>query len=242
MIRQVKKLFRSAGFDIVKSNKNKLSNRDLFEHDVKVFIKNSNPVIFDVGANKGQSIDFYKELFPSASIYSFEPNQKLYNDLKEKYGGKDIVQVFPCALGEHVQHKEFIIYENNELSSFKPIEISSQNPFVNEKVSEKDQVEVDTLDQFLFKRNIKHIDLLKIDTQGYELEVLKGATASLDRGIINNIYLELNLINMYEGQSNYIDILNFLHQKRFQLCGFYELNRPDLFIKWTNAFFRRVDA
>lgn len=242
MIKLLKRLFRKVGFDVIRMPKHQLCNRDLFEHDVKVLIKQKRPFIIDVGANKGQSIDFFKKQFPDAFIYSFEPNPQLYTSLCNQYRQYNNIRVYPFALGDVIEEKELYIYTNNELSSLKKMDITPINPFSSEGISKIEQTKVVSLDEFLAEKNISIVHLLKIDTQGYEMEVLKGCVKSLQNGVIQNIYLELNFISIYENQSNYLDILDFLGRFNFQIVGLYELNRPEFCIRWANAFFKQVYA
>ena len=239
MLQIIKKKLRKLGFDIVRMNSDKFSNRDLYEHDIRVIVKQNNPVVFDIGANKGQSILTYKGLFKEAEIFSFEPNPLLFSGLKNQFSSDSKVHLYQDALGEQKGNNEFIIYENNELSSFKSIEVNSVNPFSNEQINSKIIVKTNTLDEFVLEHGVKKIDILKIDTQGYELEILKGATNCLKNGIIENIYLELNFIEMYKNQSNYLDILQLLNGFDYMLVGLYELNRPEYYISWSNALFRK---
>ena len=228
------------GFDIVSNTKNKLSNRDLIEHDIRVIVKGPRPVIFDVGANKGQSISFYRSLFSDATIYSFEPNTELYELLATTYKGHTDTVVSNIALGESKGSNEFIIFENNELSSFKPMDPNSLNPFSNTKVGHKTNIAVNTLDSYLQENNITEISLLKIDTQGYELEILKGSIESLQKGAIKHIYLELSLVPLYKGQSDYLEVIGLLYKYNYQLVGLYEMHRTNNYIEWTNALFTLV--
>lgn len=241
MIRFVKKAMRSFGFDLVKMQGNRLCNRDLFEHDVRVFIPENNPVIFDVGANKGQSIRFFKEIFKAATIYSFEPNSALYTSLLSLYGNRSDIRLYPYALGEGSGVMDLIVYANNELSSLKRIERNTVNPFSDEPIKQEEKIAIESIDDFVATNGIKKIDLLKIDTQGYELEVLKGAANSLKSGMIRNLYIELNFISIYENQSDYVEIIELLRSQHYILAGLYELNRPEHYLRWANAFFKKIN-
>lgn len=240
IVKELKKTFRSLGFDIVSSKRNKLSNRDMIDHDICVVVNTNSPVIFDVGANKGQSIELYSRLFTDATIYSFEPNPGLYKTLAERFKDNHKVHVSPVALGETDGSNEFIVFENNELSSFKHMEVNTFNPFSGEKIDSKPVVEITTLDSYVQKNAIPGITLLKIDTQGYELEILKGSIQRLSAGVIQHIYLEICLVPLYKGQSNYIDIFRLLQQYGYQLVGIYEMRRYNNFIEWANALFTLV--
>lgn len=240
MMQWLKSKFRYLGFDIVKMNKKSLSNRDLYEHDLKAVITSSAPIIFDVGANKGQSIEVFMRLFPTSTIYSFEPNESLYKKLKEQYKNNANVHLYCAALGSKEEIKKFSIYKTTELSSFHEVSDNELNPFKDEQVDKIVSSEVWTFDHFLINKGISHIDLLKIDTQGYEMEVIFGATSALTKGLVQHLYLELNFIDLYKDQSNPLRIIEFLLDRGYGLVGLYDLNRPEKYIRWANGLFRLI--
>ena len=73
-----------------------------------------------------------------------------------------------------------------------------------------------TLDQYIHEKKITNIDLLKIDTEGHELNVLKGVEKSLDKKMVKYILLEANLTKMYKNY-NIEDIENFLQRKYYKI-------------------------
>ena len=101
------------GFKLVK--KSTTDYNDLDEM-TKVLTKNSEPVIFDVGANKGQSIKRYKKLFKNSIIHSFEPNIDEINNLKKEYNNKKEIFLNNYAVGEKEGNLEFNINAASGLS------------------------------------------------------------------------------------------------------------------------------
>ena len=238
IVRYIKQITRALGFDIVRYKKEKLSNRDLIEHDLKVFLSSHSKLsIIDVGANKGQSIDLFRRNFKHASIYSFEPSKKMYQFLINKYKDQSITKIFNFALGENIDEKEFLNFENNELSSFLSMSESESNPFRMAGILDKEIVSIITLDSFIQDNNIKEVDLLKVDTQGYDLEVLRGCRNALSGNRIRLILLEVNFLEMYDKQCSFFELYNFLKQYNFELVDFYDKTRPKKYIEWTNALF-----
>lgn len=237
----IKARLRLLGVDIVKFNKSTLSNRDLYEHDLKVMIQRNNPVVFDVGANNGQSIEVFLKIFKNPHVFSFEPNHKLYKILHNKYKNNPHVYIFPDALGSEKGKKTLYVYKADVLSSLKPIEQNIANPFNNEILDDTLTCDVVSLDTFVESNNITCIDLLKIDTQGYEFEVLSGAKNSLRAGLIKSIYIEINFVELYKDQSPPLLIFDLLFSLKFKLVGLYDLDRPNKYIRWCNALFTLVD-
>ena len=114
-----------------------------------------------------------------------------------------------------------------------------ENRFRDMKVERKETVRIKTLDWFLEQNRISRVDLLKSDTQGYDLRVLAGASESLRRGLINNVLVELNFVRMYAGQSEPDDILNFLAQHGLFLVDYYEKVRQSQTLAWCTALFTK---
>ena len=213
----------------------RLTNFDL-NFDLTVIIPEKSPVCIDIGANKGQTIDKFTTIFNSPYIYAFEPSTEVFKKLHETYSSSEI-KIINVAMGDHEGKKEFINYMNPALSSFLKIDKNKQNVFSNQKEINREIVQIETIDSFLNKEKIEIVHLLKSDTQGYELEVLKGALNSLRDGKIKNILVELNFIPMYEKQANYQEIIAFCENLGFQLINFYEIVRIENTIAWCTALF-----
>ena len=91
---------------------------------------------------------------------------------------------------------------------------------------------VRTIDDYCAEHDIKAIDILKTDTQGYDLEVLKGAENILESRRIHLVYTEINLSTMYEGQASFDEIYRFLSDRDFTLVSVYELHA-----RWMDCLF-----
>lgn len=211
------------GFKLVK--KSTTDYNDLDEM-TKVLTKNSEPVIFDVGANKGQSIKRYKKLFKNSIIHSFEPNIDEINNLKKEYNNKKEIFLNNYAVGEKEGNLEFNINAASGHSSFydlipnttwikkrsRTIKIESQD-YTIKKVS----ADIITLDNYAEKNKIKSIDILKIDTQGYEDKVLEGARNLLKNNKIKLIQVELIFSEIYKKSLQIYDIEKTLGPNGYKL-------------------------
>ena len=91
-------------YQIIKIRKKKY--RD-FDQILKKILKKNNNIIFDIGANKGQSLYRYKKLFDKSNFYSFEPSVEAFKVLKSKYGNSNDVKLFNTALGSKKKKKLF---------------------------------------------------------------------------------------------------------------------------------------
>lgn len=165
-------------------------------------------LIFDIGANVGQSIDAFRKVFPDSNIVSFEPNQEIFNLLKKNWGGVDSVSLHQFAVSSKSGICKFHVTNVPEASSLlvpdpKLMKLSVENKYGFKEVN----VDCITLDKFCNINKIKHIDLLKIDVQGAELEVLKGAVSLLESQSVDVIFVEVNFAETYTGQVDLKDLL-----------------------------------
>jgi len=176
--------------------------------------------IFDVGANVGQTAIQCAKDFPNAKIYSFEPISKTYQTLVANTEKYPTVICKNLAFGDNPGNLEINIFddENSELNS-----LVSTNMNLNEN-SKKEVIKVDTIDQFLTENNILEIDLLKIDTEGFEINVLNSATKSFNNNKIKLIFIEVGLDNeINKRHQNILDIQSYLNQKNFVFVGIYNI-------------------
>ena len=100
-------------------------------------------------------------------------------------------------------------------------------------------MKTETLDRFIAAEKIDKIDLLKIDTQGFDLDVLQGAEQALSDELVSNVLVELNFIKMYQGQSSAEEINTYLNKYGFFLVDYYEKVRRSNTIGWCTALFSR---
>ncbi|QFY88664.1 FkbM family methyltransferase [Magnetovirga frankeli] len=177
-----------------------------------------NPIVFDVGANEGQSIEKYHQLCTSATIYSFEPNPLAWDKLQESYGHNSKVKLFKKGLNEQSGLCSFFVTRELSASSLFQPEVKLQRLSKDRKYDfEEIKVDCITLDKFSIMFGIDQIDILKIDVQGAELNVLKGACNLLSRGSISVIFLEITFAETYVNQMQLIDLLSFIEQHNYKI-------------------------
>jgi FkbM family methyltransferase len=220
------------------SNYPNIVNGHKLEDDLRIVLPQANPVCFDIGANRGQTIELLQDCLNQPIIHSFEPASTTYAELTGKSFGPR-VQCHRLALGDQVGVAKFRNYKVSELSSFLPMNPDKrENFFAGEEVVSVESVPVDTLDNFCSARAVDRIDLLKIDTQGFELPVLNGAAELFKNGKIGAVLLELNFATLYEGQSDPLAILQLLRTCQMRLVDYYETERINgKEISWTTALF-----
>lgn len=185
---------------ILKYQDMSISGEEYFLKDVlfNYFEKNNiqEPILLDVGANIGDYSFELSKIFPNAKIYSFEPNPSSYKILVKNVKGFDNLKCFNIGLGSQSGEMKIFTYkgdtETQHASLFEKVllDLHKNNDLVSFNV------EIDSIDNFCKSTSLGKIDFLKIDTEGYELEVLKGALALIKEKKIEFIQFEFNEMNI----------------------------------------------
>lgn len=223
----VKKVFDKLGYTISKkTNEDEIKILSLDEiYSLKM---KQNPLIFDIGANEGQSIERFKKIFESPIIHAFEPNLNGYEKLKSKFNNNSNIVINNIGIGDKEEIKEFNITAHSRNSSFiqpklntKWINLRSKQAKINQEnyVVSKQNVKIDTIDNYCLKNKIEHIDLIKIDTQLYEDKVLEGCQNLLRNGNIDAIELEITFSKVYEKYFSFSDIEKYLIPNNFRFSA-----------------------
>jgi FkbM family methyltransferase len=200
----------------------RMAIRDRFA-DIKHHIPDENPVIVDGGAFVGFTIEKFLGIFDKPKIHAFEPIPDLAQSLNQKYSTRG-VHIYQAALGSKNERIPFNIVNAAQSSSvLQPGHWVRK--YHGEKMDIRETIEVESVRlDTIMKR--KKIDILKLDLQGFELEALKGAGRKLY--YIRLITVEVEFVELYEGQPLFSQIESFLRNHRFRLFNLYELwTHPD---------------
>ncbi len=212
-------------------------------HDLAALLPHDGPVCLDVGANEGQTIALLQRTLTNPRIQAFEPSAKTFRSLESKAGSfAPGVSLYNFAFGDRECSRELIRYSTSELSSFLALDADHENRFRDVPVESREMVRVRTVDGFAAEERLAVIDLLKVDTQGTDLLVLRGAATSLSSGLVRHVLVELNFVRMYEGQNDALDLLHFLKQRGLHLVDLYEKMYHASTLAWCTALFARRDA
>jgi FkbM family methyltransferase len=232
--RQINRVLRTFGYTLSRYT----PGRDWLG-DVKYFLKDRpTPLILDVGANRGQSVDQFKKAFPGAIIHSFEPSPTTYAMLSSHCKGIPNTSTWNYGVGSQPGSMPLLENTDSEMSSFlEPSEFA----FEKGRTKQVTQVKVVTLDAFTAEHGMDFVDLLKVDTQGFELEVFKGATRLMNENKIALLLFEFNFSDMYKGQPSFHAVYDFLHHHNFSLVTFYQLFYQKKLVSWTDMLFINRD-
>jgi len=174
--------------------------------------------IFDVGANSGQTAQKFNTYFPKAKIYCFEPVNETYNILKKTVSNNQHINTFRIALGNSNETAPITVYDDALVLS------SLNKKIIDERKGRQENIEVKKGDTFCIENNIFSIDLLKIDTEGYELEVISGFSDMINNNNIKSIYCEIGFNKLNQRNTFFSEILEFLTHLGFNFYGLYEIN------------------
>jgi FkbM family methyltransferase len=197
-------------------------------------ILDGNPLqtVFDVGANVGQTALYFNKHFPNANIYSFEPVKGTFDTLKSNVGNLNNVQCFQYALGS--KNEKISIYLTDDPNS------QTNSLIAREGKTRTELIEVQTLDSFSHAQNIDGIDILKTDTEGFDLEVLKGGIEKIQERKIKFILSEATFYLPDKTHTQFLPLLEFLFPLGFRFYNIYETCYNTNLAKgvmFTNALF-----
>ena len=190
--------------------------------------RKSDIIVVDVGSHHGESIERFRGLFPNCTVHSFEPDSDNFSVLQEKFGNDDKIFLNNCGIGDEKGELTFHRYAKSDVSSF--VEIDKNSPWTKIRSAQSNtnpeefetktyQVPVTTLDQYMEENQIEHVDLLKMDTQGFEDKALKGAFGALKNKQFDYIELELIVKSPYVQSLLFKDIENILVPVGYQMYG-----------------------
>jgi FkbM family methyltransferase len=200
--------------------------------DMRRITGTEQPVVFDVGANVGQSIRRFRTYFEAPVIHAFEPSSETFARLSENVTDVPDLRLNNLALGPTVGTAEFIENTSPVMSSLLEF-----GPDCWGEVKRRTTVTVSTLDAYCAEHDVARIDILKVDTQGFELEVLRGGEALFGGSRIGLIYMEIIFSHLYEGVPALDEVYRFLLDRGFVLVSFYECHHRNERAGWVDAMF-----
>jgi len=194
-------------------------------------------VIFDVGANEGWFFHCWTDWCPPAEVHAFEPAEEAFTrskiyDAPNIHLNRVAVGRTPGKLPLHVLSESTV--SNSLLApvdeTWREIGYHTGEVFMRE-------VDVITLDDYARRNAIESVYLIKIDVQGFELEVLEGAAEVLQR--TDYVFVEAALRPLYEGAPRFTAVYDFLADHGFHLMTLRAWHRGNNVLVETDMLFRR---
>ena len=171
--------------------------------------------VLDVGANRGQFALLAATRFPRARIICFEPLGTARATIDRLFTDDNRVDVVGAAVAASARSSHLFVSRSDDSSSLLAPTDLQTSIFRATEVVEEIRVATERLDVLLDRDSIVRPTLLKIDVQGAELEVLRGATGVLDD--VDTILVECSFAEFYSGQPAADDVIRFLHRRGFRL-------------------------
>lgn len=199
--------------------------------------------VFDVGANEGMTTTKLLEHFPRATVHAFEPHPETFKRYQSRLQGDARVRATQTAVGATVGEVMLTLCATSVMHSLLP-------RTARFKGAERGQITVPcvTLDKYCADKGISQVDVLKSDTQGFELEVLRGAKTLLERKAIRYIAIEMILVELYEGQCSFEALYVELKRHGYALVGLYDQVRMNkafedsAILQWCDGLFAATNA
>jgi len=189
--------------------------------------------VFDVGANRGQTVEALLKFAPDAAIHSFEPGSKVFEELQQAYGDRRNVRLHRMALGSKTEQRSMQIRDDSLLNTL----VSSTAGAAG---ASTETIEISTVDEIAALNGISHLDLLKMDVQGWEMEVIRGASSLIANQNVMFIFAEVTFSANESEMQQFGEFHDCMTRNDFTLCGFYEPMRygpRKEFILFSNALY-----
>jgi FkbM family methyltransferase len=190
-------------------------------------------IIFDVGANVGNITKRFARCYPESQIYSFEPVAETYQELCRNTARISNVTRINAACGVTAETRQIAVQRDSEWNSLVPQLNRGETAgaaFVN--------VSVTTIDNFCRDKSILHVDLIKTDTEGFDLEVLQGAREMLSSGSVSVVLSEAGFSKSDLRHTYFFDLFTLLTGYGFKFIGLYNGVLGAVGLDFCNAMFR----
>lgn len=193
--------------------------------------KEKSPVIFDIGGGQGTTLALFLEQLPNSNIHLFEPIAANFKIIEKEFGQKPNVSLHQLAAGKKNEKRTIHIADRVTSSSLHTL-----NPEAHEadsylaqalRPSGKEEISVIRLEVYLEK--YQQIDLLKLDVQGFELNVLEGCGELLKR--VRYVLLEVSNHHGYKEAALYYELDAYLRNQGFQLADIFPGIKAKGFLK-----------
>ena len=213
------------------------------ERLVQLLGRHAITLVIDVGANEGQYGESLRRDGYSGRIVSFEPGAGAHEALAKRSQPDPEWDVAPrLALGATAGRAQLKTSNRSDMDSLLPVTSATREAFPKLRAKGEETVEIVRLDAVmddLVAPAAEERVFLKIDTQGYEEHVLAGAEKIIDR--ISGLQVEMSLLPLYEGEADYLAVLNKIHALGFSpylLIGGFFSRSLERQLQFDGVFFR----
>lgn len=196
------------------------------------------PIIFDVGAHHGESVDEFRSLFPQSLIYSFEPFNESYFQLRHHTESDPLTSTFNFGLSNEDSLQKFFSNSSSATNSLLSTDTKGGETWDEGMLDTKEIIELEfrTLDSILNENDINHINILKLDVQGAEHLVIEGGKLAIKERKIDIIYSEIIIQPTYNNQKRLDEAFKIFYDCGYDLHNIYNCSLT------KNGKLRQIDA
>lgn len=186
------------------------------------------PTVFDVGANQGDYTKEILETSPKANVHIFEPSREHIEILLSRYAPNKNIKINGYGLSNR-KHKK-VLYKDQEVSGLATL-LKRDLKHINIDMKLQEKVKLETGDNYCKKNNIRFIDLLKIDVEGWEMPVLQGFHNLLAKGLIEMVQFEFGHCHLAR-RENFLDFFAFFRSYGYALG----IIKPTGMVNWLSDY------
>lgn len=224
----VQSMSRSLGYELIPVWR--MRQHELVTHLRRLFDLHQIDTVLDVGANTGQYHDFLRMLVGfKGTIISFEPVSKNISMLRQRAAEDAQWKICDYALGKEDTTMVINVMARDSFSSFLNPAENAPGMFKDlNTIDYQETVSIRRLDTILAQVLPKGVGkniYLKLDTQGYDLNVVEGANGVLDR--IRALQSEVAVLRIYDNMPDYFTSIQTLNQKGFEMTGLFPVSRDE---------------
>lgn len=220
----------------------KKKKKSPFDELQRLHSKDDNLIIFDVGAHFGETAIQFKNGFPKAKIFSFEPFIESYEQMKKMLGTSENITALNFGLSNFCGTSLLNSNKSSATNSLLETDEEHEQLWGDNLLTTIGKVEAQfkTFDSVINDLGLEKVHILKIDVQGAEHYVIEGAKNSLEQGIVDVIYTEIITQPSYKGQKRFDEILKMYYDLNYQVHNLYNFYyTPNNELKQIDVIFTR---
>ncbi|MES2979244.1 MAG: FkbM family methyltransferase [Pseudomonadota bacterium] len=222
LIRLIKKAFRKFGIEIMRSDS---VPESVWSHLLELLRTTEVSVLFDVGANEGQFAATLREIGYGGRIISFEPASQPFAILSKKAHDDPLWEVHQLGLSDLEGSAEINVFAESVFASLLEPTAFGSARFTGLEKAGRESIRLTTLNRFIESRtDLRNVPyFLKMDTQGLDVQVFRGAGERLEdcRALLS----ELSVLPIYHGMPTYEEALKVYRNAGFSVTGLFALAR-----------------